>query len=151
MIGDPLRPELRTLAKSLQPLGIPLIIGGGYGILLRSEHIRKSGARTLMPDPPGARSTEDIDVFLKAEVIVDPNKTKLIREVLDQQNYVPIVKNFQFARPINYEGRERSVRIDFLAAPVPDDYRSRVKADDTRIRPQGYKGCTPVSLLKLLP
>lgn len=137
---DPLRTELRALASSLQSFGIPLIVGGGYGLLLRSERLRKSKARTLLSEVPVARSTEDIDVFLKAEIVADPEKMKPIREALDQRHYEAVVENFQFVRRIDYGGRRRSVKIDFLAAPVQGERAARVKMDDTRIRPRGsYK------------
>jgi hypothetical protein len=117
-----------------------LIIGGGYGLVLRSERIRESGARTLLPEIPAARSTEDLDVFLKAEIIGDQSKTKSIRDALDQLHYEPVVKNFQFARSINFAGSKRSVKIDLLASPVPAYLAQNVKADNTRIRPRGaYK------------
>lgn len=60
-MADPLRKELQALARDLQARDIPLIVGGGYGLLLRTELIRSSGSRTLIPDLPTARSTEDLE------------------------------------------------------------------------------------------
>lgn len=137
---DPLRIELRALARDLQARDIPLIVGGGYGLLLRAELIRSSGSRSLIPDLPTARSTEDLDIFLKAEVISDPNKTGPIREALDRRGYEPIAKHFQFQREVEYLGRVRMVKVDFLAAPVPDELSKKVKADNVRLRPRGGKG-----------
>lgn len=139
---DPLRIELRALARDLQAHDIPLIVGGGYGLLLRTELIRSSGSRTLIPDLPIARSTEDLDIFLKAEVISDPDKTDPIREALDRRGYEPIptAKYFQFQREVEYLGRVRKVKVDFLAAPVPDELSEKVKADNVRLRPHGGKG-----------
>lgn len=88
---DPLKEELRTLARELQGRGIPLIIGGGYGLVLRTEMIVRSSSRTLIPEFPSARSTEDFDIFLKAEVISNPEKTGAIREALDRCGYKPVV------------------------------------------------------------
>jgi len=137
---DPLGEELRALTRDLRESGVPLIVGGGYGLLLRAELLRQSGARTLMPDFPEARSTEDIDVFLKAEVISDPQKTQPIRESLDRRGYEPLVRYFQFQREIDYRGRYRVVKVDFLAAPVSGPLSSKVKADSVRLRPQDSKG-----------
>lgn len=137
---DPLREELRALARDLRDSGVPLIVGGGYGLLLRAELLRQSGARTLIPDFPEARSTEDIDIFLKAEVISDPQKTQTIRESLDRRGYEPVVRYFQFQREIDYRGRYRVVKVDFLSAPVSGPLSSKVKADSVRLRPQGSKG-----------
>jgi hypothetical protein len=137
---DPLRVELRSLAEDLRAYGIPLIVGGGYGLLLRTELIRRSNSRTLIPDLPTARSTEDLDLFLKAEVISDPEKTIPIRQMLNRRGYEPIVEHFQFQREIDYMGRTRMVRVDFLAAPVPDELETKVKTDQVRVRPRGGKG-----------
>lgn len=137
---DPLKKELQALARDLQAYDVPLIVGGGYGLLLRTEQIRHSSARTLIPDLPTARSTEDLDIFLKAEVISDPDKTGPIREALDRRGYEPIARHFQFEREVEYSGRTRKVRVDFLAAPVPDKLSTKVKAANVRLSPRGGKG-----------
>lgn len=137
---DPLREELRVLARELQSRGIPLIIGGGYGLVLRTEMIMRSSSRTLIPEFPSARSTEDLDIFLKAEVISNSKKTGQIREALDRCGYKPVVPNFQFQREIDYRGRSRSVKVDFLAAPVPAELSASVRVDPVRIRPRSGKG-----------
>ena len=48
-----------------------LLLGGGLGLYLKQEHLRRTGARTLLPLDrlPPARTTQDIDLFLRAEVI----------------------------------------------------------------------------------
>jgi hypothetical protein len=51
--------------------------------------IAESGSRMLIPDFPGARSTEDPDIFLKAEVISDPEKTAAVRKALDRSRIGP--------------------------------------------------------------
>ena len=140
MNTDPLRTELRALVQILQPLEIQIVVGGGYGLFLRYEHIRRSGEQTLMPDYPSARSTQDIDIFLTAEVIADASKTTSIRAALDQLGYLPSTPNLQFTRSIEYAGSERQVKIDFLAAPVTGDPGLRVQMKDFRMRPKGYSG-----------
>jgi hypothetical protein len=139
-LPDPLRKELQALARDLQARDVPLIVGGGYGLLLRTELIRSSDSRTLIPDLPTARSTEDLDIFLKAEVISNPDKTDPIREALDRRGYEPVAKYFQFQREVDYLGSARKVKVDFLAAPVPDELSEKVKADNVRLRPRGGKG-----------
>ncbi len=137
---DPLREELRALARDLQRRDISLIVGGGYGLVLRTEMIMKSDSRTLVPDFPGARSTEDLDIFLKAEVISNSAKTGPIREALDRRGYEPVVRHFQFEREVDYMNRTRKVKVDFLAAPVPAELSTNVKADSVRVRPRDGRG-----------
>lgn len=142
MTNDPLREELRRLALRLQPLQIRLIVGGGYGLLLRTEHIRRTGARTRFREIPAARSTNDIDLFLGAAIITDADKTSQIRAALDDLGYVPVeaAKYYQFVLPIEYAGLPRGVKIDLLAAPVQDQEAAKVKVDSRRIRPRDGAG-----------
>lgn len=142
MVVDPLREELRKLTRALEPHGIRLIVGGGYGLLLRAEQIRLSGARTRFSELPGARSTSDIDIFLGAEVITDAAKTALIRDALDALGYEPIegAKYYQFVLPVAYAGLPRGVKIDLLAAPVSGDKKATVRQDRRRIRPRAGGG-----------
>lgn len=142
MVVDPLREELRKLARALEPHGIRLIVGGGYGLLLRAEQIRLSGARTRFAELPGARSTNDIDIFLGAEVITDAAKTTLIRAALDALGYEPIegAKYYQFVLPVVYAGLPRGVKIDLLAAPVSGEKKAAVRQDSRRVRPRSGEG-----------
>ncbi len=141
-VVDPLREELRKLARALEPHAIRLIVGGGYGLLLRTEQIRLSGARTRFAEPPGARSTNDIDIFLGAEVITDAAKTALIRGALDALGYEPIegARYYQFVLPIPYAGLPRGVKIDLLAAPVSGDRKAAIRQDSRRVRPREGEG-----------
>lgn len=142
MVVDPLKEELRKLARALEPHGIRLIVGGGYGLLLRAKQIRSSGARTRFAELPGARSTNDIDIFLGTEVITDAAKTALIRAALDALGYEPIegARYYQFVLPVAYAGLPRGVKIDLLAAPVSGDKEAAVRQDSRRVRPRAGEG-----------
>lgn len=142
MTNDPLIQQLRLLTQALDPHGIRLIVGGGYGLLLRAEQIRQSGVRTRFGELPGTRSTTDLDIFLSAEVITDADKTMKIRSVLDDLGYKPIddAKYYQFVLPIKYAGLDRGVKVDLLAAPVTGDRQPQVRQDERRIRPRGGEG-----------
>src|ERR1041385_2319934 len=96
---DILKKELCEIAAALQPDDIKLIIGGGYGLVLRLESLQKSGVQTLM-ELPETRSTNDLDIFLHTEIMVDAAKLGRIRTVLDERNYRVIeeVKYLQFVR-----------------------------------------------------
>ncbi len=139
MNGDPLLNQLRQFADKLTEKNIALVIGGGYGLLLKAKHIQRSGARTRLEQIPIARSTGDIDVFLTTEVIIDNNNMAAIREALDELGYSPVpgAEYYQFFREVTIGGVKRNLKFDFLAAPVLGEQAKKVRADVRRIRPRG--------------
>lgn len=68
-ITDILGQELQRLAEIVNPVGVPVIIGGGYGLLLRQRYIENGGHRTIRAIPL-ARSTQDLDLFLTVEFVL---------------------------------------------------------------------------------
>jgi hypothetical protein len=138
MSDDPLLSQLRQLAANLAAKNIPLVIGGGYGLLLKANHVERIRARTRLEQIPIARSTGDIDVFLTTEVIIDKNNMAAIRQALDELDYSPVVgaEFYQFFRKVIVEGAPRNLKFDFLAAPVFGEQAKKVKADVRRIRPR---------------
>lgn len=139
MNGDPLLNQLRQFADKLAEKNISLVIGGGYGLLLKAKHIQHTGARTRLEQIPIARSTGDIDVFLATEVIVDKNKMAAIRQALDELGYSPVpgAEYYQFCREVVIAEVPRNLKFDFLAAPILGEQAKKVKADVRRIRPHG--------------
>jgi hypothetical protein len=139
MNGNPLLDQLRQFAERLAEKNISLIIGGGYGLLLKANHIEGSGARTRLDQIPVARSTGDIDVFLTTEVIIDKGNMAAIRQALDELGYSPVpgAEFYQFFREVTIGGAKRNLKFDFLAAPVLGEQAKKVRADVRRIRPRG--------------
>jgi len=135
---DPLKTQLIILAEKLKPINIPLIIGGGYGLLLRTESIRRSGIRTRFPDFPPARSTEDLDIFFHTEIITDAKRFEIVRDVLAEVGYrcVEEAKYYQFVREIQYLGQTRTIKVDLLAGPVPPEFTEKVRIRNRRIKPR---------------
>lgn len=138
--ADPLRSELIALATLLTQRGIVLTVGGGYGLVLKREYVMVHNLRTRFKDPPYVRSTNDVDLFLTADLIVDGQATRTIREALEVLGYVPIdtAKYFQFFKSIEYNGTNVNLKFDFLAPPVHDP--ALVSMDSRRIRPRSYSG-----------
>ncbi|MEY2725148.1 MAG: hypothetical protein RLZZ458_1015 [Planctomycetota bacterium] len=127
MAHDPLLTTLLDLDSALSPQ--KLIIGGGYGLYLKQLYVSNNPQiRTLfaVTDLPTARTTEDIDLILRAEIVTDSGSMKAIREVLDQLGFtvVETAKFTQFVRPMS-QGR---VKIDLLAAPL-GEFASRVPGE----------------------
>ena len=137
MTFDPLREQLRLLAAELQKDDIKLILGGGYGLVLRTEYVRRTQAATRFEEIPEARSTNDLDLFLSAEIITSAEKIEKIRDALETLKFEPVAPFFQFQLNVACEGRDLPVKIDLLAAlPETEAERSLVKINKPRIRPK---------------
>lgn len=68
-------PDLKTalldLLNEIEDTDIKLIIGGGFGIYLKIEQVQRLGIQTLLKEWPEPRSTNDLDLFLRAEVLIE--------------------------------------------------------------------------------
>ena len=134
-----LRTSLLDLLYELRDDNIPLILGGGYGLFLKQVHLQNTlDAPTLIAGElwPVPRATEDLDILLRTEVVIDAARMGPIREALDRLNYVAVTgaEYMQFVKQL---GGSRFVKVDLLTGPLgtfEDD--SRVKVDDRRVRPR---------------
>ena len=52
-----LQTALLDLLNEVRGTAVKLIIGGGYGIYLKTDYVRQTGARTLFREWPESRST----------------------------------------------------------------------------------------------
>ena len=127
------------LLYELRDQQTPLILGGGYGLYLKQVHLQDTlSGRTLIAGGmwPAPRGTEDMDILLQTEVVVDAKRMGLIRAVLDRLGYAAVsgAKYMQFVKQL---GEGRIVKVDLLTGPLgplADD--PRVKADNRRVRPR---------------
>lgn len=133
--GDPL---LTTLLDLDEALGseTTLLIGGGYGLYLKQHYLAEhTGVRTLFTREhlPEARTTNDIDVILRAEIVTDSESMKSIREALDALgcHVVETARYTQFVRPMP----QGHVKVDLLAAPL-GAFAERVPKDARRVKPR---------------
>ena len=88
MARDPLLTTLLDLNAALESR--ELIIGGGYGLYLKQQYLKQNPQiRTLFPPStlPSARTTEDIDLVLRAEGVTDSKSMKAIRAALDNLGF----------------------------------------------------------------
>lgn len=134
---DALRTALVDLVLRLKPEGIELIVGGGYGLLLRSEHVATREQFSRYGLNAIVRSTRDLDCFLAADIITDGAKTQKIAEALAAMGFTPVQNYWQFRRPLDERGE---IHIDLLAADVPSELTSRIERpnDKRRLRPRDY-------------
>src|SRR5690554_1875716 len=135
---DILLNELLTLNSRLESVGISLILGGGMGLFLRDTYL--GGERSpRYPVRPESRSTEDLDVLLTADLIVDAARMNQLRDVLNALSYKDVVKHFQFERRVDFEKRVYTVKVDLLAAPPAQNDEDLVTIKSIRIRPKASK------------
>ncbi len=135
-------PELRTalldLLHETRETDLGLIIGGGFGLYLKAEHIRRLCARTLLREWPSPRSTNDLDLFLRPELLIQPSKLKPLAEALGNLGYKPVpgAENYQFIKPGTGGTTAGSIKIDILTGPRESFQGTPVKMDDRRARPR---------------
>jgi hypothetical protein len=135
---DPLTTSLLDLLYELREQNIPLLIGGGFGLFLKREHLMRRGERTLLDRLPATRSTNDIDLFLMVEVLADLQRARIITEALAKLEYSALedAKFWQWKRVISFGGSPQEIKLDLLVGPI-DQFRERLKVKDRRVRPKG--------------
>jgi hypothetical protein len=139
-------PDLQTalldLLYEVQGSDVKLIIGGGFGIFLRDAHVRILGTRTLLQEWPEARSTNDLDLFLRPELIIDSAKLKPLGDALKRPGYKPVrgAENYQFIKPGSGASEAGSVKIDILTGPQALFQGTGVKTNGRRAKPNPSVG-----------
>jgi hypothetical protein len=136
MIPD-LQTALLDLLHAVEGKDIQLIIGGGFGIYLKTGYIRRLNLRTLFQAWPEPRSTNDLDLFLRPELLIDPGKLKPLAKALASLGYqvVPGAEKYQFVKPGPGGIRAGSIKIDILTGPQSLFVGSKVKTNGRRARP----------------
>jgi hypothetical protein len=129
---------LLDLLNELEGTKVPLIIGGGYGIYLRYMMIMEERRQTLFKELPEPRSTNDLDLFLRAELLLDSEQLRPLRNAMTQLGY-EVVKggeHYQFLRPGPNGDEERGIKIDVLTGPTSPFKGTPVQFDKRRVRPR---------------
>lgn len=137
-----LKTSLLDLLHQLENRQIPLILGGGYGLYLKQIHLQENNDETLIDGSlwPRPRATQDLDIFIKTELIVDIEKLRPIKEALDTLGYIP-VPGAEYMQFVKNFGNDRSVKIDFLTGPLGEFQNDRrLRVDERRIRPRNTIG-----------
>lgn len=133
-----LRTALLELLFELRDADLRLIIGGGYGLYLKREHVSRQGLRTLFREWPEARSTNDLDLFLRPQLLINPLQLKPLADTLRRLGYQAVrgAENYQFAKPGPTGGLEGSIKIDLLTGPQSRFRETSAKVDARRVRPR---------------
>jgi hypothetical protein len=137
-----LQTALLDLLQKVHDSEIRLIAGGGFGIYLKTNHIINSGMRTLLDQWPEPRSTNDLDLFLRPELLIESSKLKPLVSAIADLGYqvVPGAEKYQFVKPGPGNTQAGSVKIDILTGPQSRFQGTRVKADARRARPKPSVG-----------
>jgi hypothetical protein len=136
-----MKPLLTSVLDLNSALGgnAELLLGGGLGLYLKQEHLRATGARTLLPLDrlPPARTTQDVDLFLRAEVIASKDEVSRYRAALDRLGFVVVPGSewLKFKRSV--DGTE--VLLDVMVGPL-GEHANDVRIKDSRVRPKGLGG-----------
>ncbi len=137
-----LQTSLLDLLYEIKGTDIKLIIGGGFGLYLKINHVQRQGTRTLLRDWPEPRSTNDLDLFLRPALLIEPSKLNPLVKAIARLGYkvVPGAEKYQFVKP-GPEGSEAvSIKIDILTGPQTCFKDTRVKVDARRARPNPSVG-----------
>jgi hypothetical protein len=135
---DPLRTSLLDLLHELRDQNMPLTVGGGFGLFLKRMHLIDRGTRTLFDELPAPRATNDIDVFLRVDVLTDATRTEALVSALLRLGYVAVAeaKYFQWKRDIEVGGVTQEVKLDALVGPLGASI-AKLQVNPPRVRPKG--------------
>lgn len=137
-----LQTALLDLLQKIRDSEIKLIIGGGFGIYLKTNHVKRQDMRTLLDHWPETRSTNDLDLFLRPELLIESSRLKPMVSAITGLGYrvVSGAENYQFVKSGPGATDAGSVKIDILTGPQSCFQGTRVKADTRRARPKPSVG-----------
>jgi len=133
-----LQTSLLDLLHKIEGSEVKIIIGGGFGIYLKAVHVAKEGCRTIWREWPETRSTNDLDLFLGPELLIESEKLKPLAEAIARLGYQVVsgAENYQFVKPGLGGVDAGSVKIDILTGPQSRFNGTKVRADARRARPK---------------
>jgi hypothetical protein len=129
---DALRTALLDLHHELEEYDIKLLLGGGYGLFLKQNYLMGASERTLFAQDlwPAPRSTSDLDIFLKAEVVADVTRMELLRDALRRLGFKAI-DSARFYQFVKESDSADPVKIDLLVGPL-GEHSTQIKTDGNR-------------------
>jgi hypothetical protein len=132
-----LKTSLLDLLHEIEGKDIKLIIGGGFGIYLKIFHMQQQGKRTLLKEWPEPRSTNDLDLFLRPELLIESARLKPLAEAIARLGYkvIPGAEKYQFVKSGADDSDAGNIKIDILTGPQSCFQGTAVKADNRRARP----------------
>ncbi|MCX5999510.1 MAG: hypothetical protein NTU41_07965 [Chloroflexi bacterium] len=137
-----LQMALLDLLHEVQGIDVRLIVGGGFGIYLKTDHVRRLGVPTLLREWPEPRSTNDLDLFLRPELLIQSAKLRPLAEAIARLGYrvAPGAENYQFMKPGPGGSEAGSIKIDILTGSQVHFHGTGVRTDARRVRPNPSVG-----------
>lgn len=137
-----LQTELLDLLRELHGTNVKLIIGGGFGIYLKTDYVCRMEVRTLLREWPEPRSTSDLDLFLRPELLIEPMKLKPLAEAIARLGYKVVkgAEKYQFVKSGRGRNKAGSIKIDILTGPQNRFEGTSVRTDSRRARPNPSVG-----------
>jgi hypothetical protein len=134
---DLLQNSLLDLLYELRDVDFPLTVGGGFGLFLKRLHLNATGSRTLFQELPHPRATNDLDLFIRVEVLVDHARMQHMADALQRLRYevVPDAKYLQWQKAITVGGTAHELKVDFLVGPL-GRHRAALHVKKPRVRPK---------------
>lgn len=104
---------------------------------LKRSHLERTEEQPPLTEFPEPRSTNDIDVFLRAEVLADADRTTEFATTITRLGYEPVeqAKYLQWKRAVRLGEFTGEVKIDVLVGPY-QPFKSRLKVKPPRVRPK---------------
>lgn len=135
---DPLTANLLDLLFEFRANPVPLTIGGGFGLYLKRRHLDQTGQRTLFSQLPMPRATNDLDLFIRADVLCDLTTMQSVADALARLGYEPVheARYMQWKKSIDISGQPQEIKLDLLVGPL-GAFRSRLHVKWPRVRPSG--------------
>ncbi len=134
-----LRAALLDLLHATREADLRIIVGGGYGIYLKREFVGQTGTPTLLDQLPEARSTNDLDLFLRPELLIEPERLRPLDAALKLLGYEVKrgAKHYQFLKNPDGPG---TIKVDLLTGPMQSFRGSRAVVEKRRIKPRPSVG-----------
>lgn len=132
-----LKSALLELLLEIRDTSVHLIVGGGFGLWLKVELVQNRAAATLLKEWPEARSTQDIDLFIRPELLIKSEQLKPVALALKNLGYQVVsgAEKYQFIKTLDPGNVARTIKIDLLTGPAECFQGTVVKTDQRRARP----------------
>lgn len=118
------------LANELGKNNVPLILGGGLSLYIRTKYLPKRRSPRYKSQIV-QRSTKDIDIFLTGDLIINTSQIVILRDTLNILGYTPFTEYFQFEKKTLFD---HTINIDILSAPLAGDLGKNI-----RIKPKNVE------------